>query len=104
MICIRKNNPALTCGNFIFLFADYFIAVFLRYVEENILIIAVHNGWMDMPAYIELEINSFNEIPARIRELLRNRRMTCQLTGETVNIENGEFRLRLKGKSALILK
>jgi len=104
MIAIRKENPALTCGNFVYLFVDYFIAVFLRYVEDNVVIIAVHNGWLDMPTSIEIEVDTILQIPARIRNLIRHKKMTCQITGETVNIENGELQLRLKAKSAVILK
>jgi len=104
LIKIRKANEALTCGNFICLYVDSFVLVFLRYIEDNVIISVIHNGWLDMSDPLRISIMSNNQVPSRIKDLLDYSVLTCQLTGEKISVNNGVFQIKMQRKSALILK
>lgn len=104
LIKVRKENDALTCGNFVCLYVDSFVMVFLRYIEENVVITVVHNGWLDMSDPLRINIMSNDLVPTRIKELLDYSVLTCQLTGEKISVNNGVFNIKMNRKSALILK
>jgi glycosidase len=104
LIKIRKANDALTSGNFVCLYVDTFVLVFLRYIEENIVITVIHNGWLDMSDPLRISIMSNNQVPSRIKELLDYSVLTCQLTNEKVSVNNGVFKVKMPRKSSLILK
>ncbi|MBU0764306.1 MAG: hypothetical protein KJ607_05680 [Bacteroidetes bacterium] len=91
-------------GTRVCLYVDYFIYVFLKYFDENIVITILHNGWNDMAGETELDLTCNERIPTRIKNLIRTKKLTCLLTGETIKISDGKFRFALKKKSAMVLK
>ena len=70
MISIRRSNDALSSGYFVCLYVDYFLMIFLRYVVDNIVIAGFHNGWLDMPSEVIIDIGHNPDLPRRIREKL----------------------------------
>jgi glycosidase len=104
LIKIRKENKALTAGSLDCLYVDHFLMVFLRYNEDDVIIGVIHNGWYNAETPITINIDLHNHIPERVKSLVRNKLLTCQLTGKTVQVENGQFQILAEGKSALILK
>ena len=104
LIKIRKSNDALTCGNFVCLYVDSFVLVFLRYIEENVVITIIHNGWLPMSDPLRISIITNDQVPTRIKEILDYSVLTCQLTGEKVSVNNGVFKVKMERKSAMILK
>ncbi len=71
LISIRRTNDALSSGYFVCLYVDYFLMIFLRYVEDNIVIAGFHNGWLDMPSEVIIDIGHNPDLPRRIRESCR---------------------------------
>jgi glycosidase len=104
LIRVRRESPALTAGGFACLYVDCFVLVFARCVEDDVAIVAIHNGWQDMPASIPVSIGDNPHLPTRIRERLADGELVCALTGAKVRAQEGRFELRMPGKTALILK
>jgi len=102
LINLRKTINALHSGMFVNLYVDNFILVYLRYIENEVVIIAFHNGWNDMPNEIEIHIESNSNIPLRIKNLLRNKTLKSVLNKEKCIIQNGIFKIKLLNKTAQI--
>ena len=103
LIQIRKKNMALTCGSYICLYVDYFLLVSLRYHEENVVITIIHNGWNKPDHSVTIDIISNSAIPERIKKLIVDRKLECQLTGKIIDVKNGCISAQMDGKSAMIL-
>jgi glycosidase len=103
LISLRKNNYALTCGNFVTLYVDNFIFVFLRYIDEQIVITVIHNGNSPMPEPMAVNISNNSLIPHRIRTMLMNCEMVCRLSWKRIPVVEGMFYIKMEPKSALIL-
>ncbi|OPY15652.1 MAG: Beta/alpha-amylase precursor [Syntrophus sp. PtaU1.Bin005] len=103
MIRIRRTNDALSAGHFVCLYVDYFLLVFLRYIGENIIIAGFHNGWLDMPSDIAVDIGNNPNLPRRIKEKLADAHLVSLLGGPSYSIREGRLSLLLGGKSGVIL-
>jgi glycosidase len=104
LIQIRKDNPALFCGSFICIYVDHFLMAYLRHHDDNVVIVVVHNGWYKPDQGIDISVFNHSLIPQRIKDIVCNKTLTCQITGEKVTVKDGVFNVRMEGKSALILK
>lgn len=104
LISLRKGNDALMHGNFITLYVDDFVLAYLRYHENSAVIVIIHNGWLEMPNFVRISINTNPNIPTRIKQMLNNRILTCQLNDSKILVNNGVFEAKLSRKSAMILK
>ncbi len=104
LIEIRKQNEALTFGAFVNLYVSHTLLVFLRYFDENAVIVVIHNGWQQPTEPVHIYFDSHPYIPTRIKALIQNRVLKCQLTGKEINVENGNFYIQPEGKTAMILK
>lgn len=104
LIRVRRASPALTAGDFVCLYVDQFVLAFLRCVEDDVAIVAIHNGWDDMPGPIKVSIGDNPRLTTRLKDRLADAELECALTGAKVRTEDGRFELRMPGKSALILK
>lgn len=104
LVRIRRESPALWAGDFTCLYVDHFVLVFLRYVDDDVAIVAIHNGWQDMPGSIPISIADNPHLPTRVKERLADAELVCKITGAAIHVEGGWFDLRMPGKTALILK
>jgi glycosidase len=104
LIRIRRASPALWAGDFTCLYVDQFVLVYLRYVDDDVAIVAIHNGWQDMPGSISVSIADNPHLPTRVKERLAGAELVCRLTGAAIRADGGRFDLRMPGKTALILK
>lgn len=104
LISIRKKNDALTSGSFICLFVDFFMLIHLRHQQDNVVITIIHNGWQKADNPITISILDNPNIPTRIKDLIANKTMTCQLSGKKFKIKDGKFQVWPEPKSANILK
>ena len=104
LIRLRRASPALWTGDFTCLYVDQFVFVYLRYVDDDVAIVAIHNGWQDMPGSVAISIADNPHLPTRIKDRLANAELVCQLTGAEIHTEGGRFELHMPGKTALILK
>lgn len=102
LIQLRKQNEALSIGNFITLYTDYFILAYLRYFKDNLAIIILHNGWLPMNEPLKISIANENNIPSKLRKKLMNSNLQCSLTKEKISIKNGEFYIQMQPKSAYL--
>lgn len=104
LIKIRKNNPALWCGTFISLYVDFFIFAFLRYHQDNVIIVIFQNGWAPMPAALSINLQENPQLPDRIKKQLHNTTLTCGITSTVIQIDNGLLTIKLQGKISHIFK
>jgi len=102
LIELRKNSHALTAGNFVCIYVDSYVMVYIRYIEDEIVIVTLHNGWIEMPMKLEITIDNSPELPMRIKNILKDKTMKCVLTGKTIDIQSGTFAIKMKPKSANI--
>jgi alpha-amylase len=102
LINLRKSKIALTAGMFVCLYVDNFIIVYLRYVLDDIVIVAIHNGWLPMPDEIDISIIRNDHIPERIKELLNNKTLKSIFNENKCVISEGGFRIKLDMKTAEI--
>jgi alpha-amylase len=103
LISIRRTNDALSCGYFVCLYVDYFLLVFLRYVDDNIIIAGFHNGWLDMPSEVSIDIGNNPYLPQRIRQKLSDAEMISLLDNQFYPVRGGILNIRLAKKSGVIL-
>jgi alpha-amylase len=102
LIELRKTNNAFTSGMFVCLYVDPFVLVYLRYVLDDVAIVAFHNGWQDMPFELDIHIGSNSNIPVRVKNLLQNRTLSSALDKDKCIITDGVFKLKLNRKTAKI--
>jgi alpha-amylase len=102
LIELRKTCSALHSGMFVCLHVDYFLLVFLRYLDNEAVIVAFHNGWEDMPAEIEVSFEKNSHIPTRVKENLKSKPLKSAFDEEMIHLKNGNIRLKLKSKSVRI--
>lgn len=102
LIHIRKTNEALWSGSYASLYVDDFLFVFIRYIADNVSIVAIHNGWLDMPYPVTVPFGNNPYLPKRIKEILNNRQLKCQLTNQTIDIKDGAFQLVMPYKQAFL--
>jgi glycosidase len=102
LVEIRKKYNSLTSGYTVCLYVDNYILVFLRYIDNEVTINAFHNGWWDMPEEIKINTNLNGNIPVRIRKLIENIKFKCGVSDKELQLENGEFTLKMKAKDGHI--
>jgi glycosidase len=103
LIRIRRTNDAFSSGYFVCLYVDYFLLIFLRYVDDNIIIACFHNGWLDMPSEISVDIGNNLNLPQRIREKLSDATLVSLLDNQSFPIREGKLNIRLGKKCGVIL-
>ena len=103
LIRIRQTNDALSSGYFVCLYVDYFLLLFLRYVGDNIIIACFHNGWLDMPSEISVDIGNNLNLPQRIRDKLSGTTLFSLLDNQSFPIREGKLNIRLGKKCGVIL-
>jgi alpha-amylase len=105
LIEIRRQNESVRYGYLFTLFADYFVYCYMREFKGNTIIVAINNGFEDMPAPVTIEIGKNSNIPRRIKDNLKNKTFTNLLDStDTVAVENGSIKIAVPGKEAKIYK
>jgi hypothetical protein len=105
LIEIRRQNEAVRYGYLFTLFADYFVYCYMREFKGNTIIVAINNGFEDMPAPLEIEIDKNVNIPQRIKDNLKNKTFTNLLNStDSVTVGNGSLKVKIPGKEAKIYK
>jgi len=103
LIRIRRTNDALSSGYFVCLYVDYFVLVFLRYIDDNVIVAGFHNGWLEMPSEIVVDIGSNPYLPQRIREKLSEATLVSLLDNQAYPIREGKLNIGLRRKTGVIL-
>jgi len=106
LIKIRRENKSIPYGYLFTLYVDTFIYAYLREFQGNILIITINNGLKEMnyPLSIPIEINT--NIPLRIKEELRERKILENLLNpdDRIEYENGRVEVKLNRKEARVYR
>ena len=102
LIRLKKEQESLNCGNFVSLYVDTFVMAYLRYYDEQLAIIVIHNGTLPMPQTLAIPVLSNNSIPTRIKELISGRKHQCALTNQQMDFSDGCVHIKLNAKSATI--
>jgi alpha-amylase len=103
LIRLRKEHEAFYSGSFLCLYVDYFLVAYLSYSFDSVAITVIHNGTLPMGDSVKIEIERNVKIPTCIKDKFRNSVLTCQLTGEKVQVTDGSFKIKMDRKSALVL-
>ena len=110
LIALNRAHEALQYGASITLYTDPFLFVFIREFRSSVVVVAVHNGWEDMPEPVEIHISQNPHLPKRLHAYLEGK-MLCDALGamEETRQENesrilsGSFRIQLAAKTSRIL-
>jgi alpha-amylase len=101
LIRVRNENPALQYGSLLTLWVDDFVMIYLRYIDNNIVICAFNNGRYPMQTHITVPYHTNANIPTRIREKLASLNYIYSALndyGKIIFTQQG-FEIQLKGKS-----
>ena len=105
LVRIRQNSEAIRCGYLFTLYSDNFIYSYMREFKGNTIIVVINNGLEEMPSPLPIPIERNANIPLRIKQNLRDRRLEDQLNpADTTTVEHGCLYARLPGKHARIYK
>lgn len=105
LIDIRRQNEAVRYGYLFTLFADYFAYCYMREFKGNTIIVAINNGFENMPSPLAVEIDKNANIPQRIKDNLKDKTFFNLLdSADTVAVENGSLNIQVPGKEAKIYK
>jgi alpha-amylase len=105
LIEIRRQNEAVRYGYLFTLFADYFVYCYMREFKGNTIIVAINNGFENMPSPLTLEIDKNANIPQRIKDNLKDKSFANLLdSADKVSVESGSLNIQVPGKEAKIYK
>ncbi|MHC4242088.1 MAG: alpha-amylase family glycosyl hydrolase, partial [Planctomycetota bacterium] len=105
LIDIRRQNEAVRYGYLFTLFADHFVYCYMREFKGNTIIVAINNGFENMPSPLTVEIGKNANIPQRIKDNLKDKTFLNLLdSADTVTVENGSLNIQVHGKEAKIFK
>ena len=100
LIALRKENSALRHGTFLTLWVNHSIIVFLRCIEDSIVVCAFNNGrdGMEKPVVVPYWKNV--NIPKRIRNIMASRETVRSSldTGNVIVFDDEGFTMELGGK------
>jgi alpha-amylase len=105
LIDIRRQNEAIRYGYLFTLFADYFVYCYMREFKGNAIIVAINNGFENMPSPVNIELDKNVNIPQRIKDNLKGKKFANLLDStDSVAIENSSLKIQVPGKEAKIYK
>lgn len=98
----RASHPALMYGNLTTLYVDDLLYVYLRDFEDDVLIVAINNGYMPMPTPLLVAVDINPAIPPRVRTRLRGKLLEDLLdpSRPKVRVMDGLVPIEVPGKSA----
>lgn len=105
LIRLRREHLALTCGNLTTLYVDDFVYVYMRDFGDDIIIVAINNGYLPMPTPLLVAIDINPAIPQRIKSRLRGKVMVDLLQPDkpATRVVDGIVPVEVQGKTALVL-
>ncbi len=104
LIRIRRGHPALMFGNLTTLYVDDLAYVYLRDWGDDVLIVAINNGYLPMQTPLLAAVDINPAIPPRIKALLRGRALRDLLNPgrPRTRVMDGLIPVELEGKTAAI--
>lgn len=105
VIEVRQANPALQYGSVLTLWVDEYLMVFVRYIEDNVLVCAFNNGRSPMEEAIQVPYGRNANIPLRVRRIMSQKgKIHSELNNSSLEFSKDHFTLRLDGKQGDIFK
>ena len=96
LIRLRKQNAALKYGTTITLWSDDFVYAFLRIATDDVALIVINNGYLEMPTPIRLKLNTA-VIPQRVADRVAG--LKHWRSGEALQVQDGHALARVEGKT-----
>ena len=96
LIRLRKNNAALKYGTTITLWSDDFVYAFLRIAIDDVALVVINNGYVEMPTPIRLKLNTA-VIPQRVADRVAG--LKHWRSGEALQVQDGHALARIEGKT-----
>ncbi|MEM6823269.1 MAG: alpha-amylase family glycosyl hydrolase, partial [Verrucomicrobiota bacterium] len=100
LIELRKKTPALKYGTTITLWSDDLFYAFLRIASDDVALVAINNGYQDMPAPVSIPLN-LDIIPERVRDTILSNLKEWR-SQQTIETSNGMPQLQVPGKEIQI--
>ncbi len=97
LIRIRKNNAAFRHGTTITLWSDDLVYAFLRIATDDVALVIINNGYLEMPAPIRLILNNAI-IPKRAIDMISHT-LKHWITHQPLVVQNNEVHIRVEGKT-----
>lgn len=96
LIRLRKKSAALKYGTTITLWSDDFVYAFLRIATDDVALVVVNNGYLEMPTPIRLKLNAA-VIPQRVVDMVAG--LEHWRSGEALRVQDGHALARVEGKT-----
>ncbi|MFP4497036.1 MAG: alpha-amylase family glycosyl hydrolase [Vulcanimicrobiota bacterium] len=104
IIDTRKKNQALRFGTLITLWVDENLMIHLRFIYNNIVISAFHNGREPMKDYKSIPVEKNSHIPSRIKNILKSKKKASSICNQNnyIYFSGGEFKIKLDDKDSQV--
>jgi alpha-amylase len=86
----------LKYGTTITLWSDDFVYAFLRIATDDVALVVINNGYLDMPTPIRLKLNT-TVIPQRVAAMIAG--LEHWRSGEALQVHDGHALVRVAGKT-----
>jgi glycosidase len=97
LIKLRRNSHALKYGTTITLWSDDLVYAFLRIATDDVALVVINNGYLNMPTPIRLDLNPAT-IPQRTVSMIQHELKHWQ-TGQALTVQGDAVELSVAGKS-----
>ncbi len=104
LIAFRKAHDAVKYGSLNTLYSDNFIYVYLREFRDDLVIVALNNGYEAMPEPLSVHVGHNMRLSPSVRGALMNARLKNALPGgEDIVVTDGVLNILLGGKEGVVL-
>lgn len=97
LIKIRKLNPAFSQGTTITLWADHLVYAYLRIASDDVALVIINNGYLQMPMPIRLILNPAI-ITQWVIDMIKNELIHWK-THQPLVVQNNEVMIQVEGKT-----
>lgn len=98
LIKLRKKKPSLRYGTTITLWSDDLVYAFLRISTDDVTLVTINNGYLNMPYPLKLLLNK-QIIPNTVIEKVTGGQLKHWITGETLQVRNGHAEVQTGAKT-----
>jgi len=98
LINLRKDKPSLRYGTTITLWSDDLVYAFLRISTDDVSLIVINNGYLNMPFPLRLMLNN-QVIPKAVIDRITSGQLKHWITGQPLGISNGMAEVTVDSKS-----
>ncbi len=106
LIRLRKENEALSFGYLFTLYSDYYVYCYLREFRGNTIIVAMNNGYEEMPQPISVDIAGNTNVPSRVKDKLAYHKVLVNVfdASDKITFKKGFIDIKIAGKTTAVYR